>query len=553
MTLSSQLIMTLLLSFSVAIQAAPLDTPPEKQQVQLFYPQHSADFYSATQQLWHSTSASNALENQLALLVLAQLNSRFSHRYEQLQQAQGQDYDRLATDTLLYLLTYQEQVKQHGARWLFAAGMPTDIGPPSAATLQRLSTHLNDNTLLELVLQLRPSSAQYRPLYRKLYDYYSAYPQASPKLHTSQLLKPEQVIPYRSLIAHLRVAGDVSQVQEQRLLAMPSSRYHTELVAIVRSFQARHGLRADGIIGKDTLFWLNMDAGERVRLMALNIQRLRLWQAQQNRLVLVNIPAYEMAYWNAGKRLFESRVIVGTTERKTPLLRANLDSIVFNPSWHVPTVIMREDILPKALRDRRYLLTHNFDVVPTWLSKKVIPVTNIDWSRMTADNFPYKLRQRAGNHNALGRYKFNTPNHNAIFMHDTPTRALFRQQRRAYSSGCIRLERAADFARLLMTESNFSNQEYFRYQQLPNTKHVGLRQRITMQVIYQTAWVDEYDRMQFRNDVYSYDMRQPLSTALQPQLKQFLSPSLESDNHKKLLSAQQVSTKLAPTYKSRSN
>lgn len=499
------IIVVLLGSFPFTAQATTVVFYTQKHLNTLFYPSYIEDLYSDSQPKWQSTDVKKELENQLALLVLADLNDSISKRYDMLQHTSGLEYDVLTTDTLLYLSVYQSLMAEKGKQWLFGGRLDDDIGAPSVFIQQNIKQHFLHNTLHQLVAQLQPKSEQYQGLYKRLYRYYNSYYKPAPKLYSSALLKPEQVIPYQSLIYRLQISGELNVKEALYFLKNKTGLYHRELVDVVKQFQARHGLVVDGIVGKKTLFWLNMSPIERVRIMALNIQRLRLWENKDPRLVIVNIPSYEMSYWLEGKLLFKSKVIVGKPERKTPLLTARLDSIVFNPNWTVPTSIMKKDILPKVFNNQDYLLTHNYEVIPSWRSSEVIPLDDIEWDGMTVDNFPYKLRQKSGNTNALGRYKFNTPNRNAIYLHDTPARSLFKTQRRAYSSGCIRVEKASEFARLLMKESHFSNKEYLNYHKLPKTNTVGLAQIISVYTIYQTAWVDDKNTVQFRNDVYKYD------------------------------------------------
>ena len=129
-----------------------------------------------------------------------------------------------------------------------------------------------------------------------------------------------------------------------------------------------------------------------------------------------------MEYWEFGEKVFESKVIVGRTDRKTPLFAAKLDSIVFNPEWRVPNSIMRKDIIPEALTNKDYLKQNQYEILTNWQDEDVLDPEQIDWSSITADNFPYKLRQKPGKNNALGLYKFNTPNRYTIYLHDISDR-----------------------------------------------------------------------------------------------------------------------------------
>ncbi|RYU50205.1 carboxypeptidase [Aliivibrio finisterrensis] len=474
-------------------------------ETELFYPQQVLHFYQNEQRKWNSPQARKHLENQLALLVLADLNNDLEQRYYRLQNSKELEYDVLATDTLIYLLTYQSQIPEKGKSWFFGGRLKEHLGEPYPQVISSINSAFTGGRLDYLTQTLVPNSDQYEIFYQRLLSYYDPYGEPIEKLTSFKLIRPNQVISYASLVNRLHVAGELTKEESREILLHDNGLYNAELVDVVIRFQKRHGLLPDGIIGPKTKYWLNMSAKERVRIMALNIQRLRLWENKKARFVLVNIPSYEMQYWQEDELLFHSKVIVGKPERKTPLFSTYLDSIVFNPNWKVPTKIMREDILPKAFNDKGFLLSQNFEIVPTWLSDEVIPIEDIDWEQESVETFPYKLRQKSGNSNALGRYKFNTPNRNAIYLHDTPSRSLFKKQSRAYSSGCIRVERASEFAQLLMKESHFSKKEYSYYHQLPETKEAFLSQMISVYTIYQTAWIDEKNQVQFRDDIYKYD------------------------------------------------
>ena len=488
-----------------SVHASEVDAYIEQHESQLFYPSQVLPLYPNSQRKWSSPQSRQNLENQLALLVLADLNNSLEHRYFRLQNTTGLEYDILATDTLIYLLTYQSFIQKKGKSWFFGGRLDDHLGEPSSLLISSISESFNSGRLDYLSQTLQPNSNKYEAFYRRLLTYHDPYSKPVDKLSSSKIIRPNQVIAYPSLVNRLRIAGEVNERESIALLQQDNGLYNSNLVEVVKRFQKRHGLDPDGIIGPKTKYWLNMSAKERVRIMALNIQRLRLWENKRDRYVLVNIPSYEMGYWQEDKLLFHSKVIVGKPARKTPLLSTYLDSIVFNPNWKVPTKIMKEDILPKVFNNQDFLLAQNFEIVPTWLSNEVISVDDIDWEETTIDSFPYKLRQKSGNSNALGRYKFNTPNRNAIYLHDTPSRSLFKKQSRAYSSGCIRVEKASEFAQLLMKESHFSKKEYRNYHQLPETKEAFLSQMISVYTIYQTAWIDEKNQVQFRDDIYEYD------------------------------------------------
>ncbi|PMH46599.1 hypothetical protein BCU68_00700 [Vibrio sp. 10N.286.49.B3] len=277
-----------------------------------------------------------------------------------------------------------------------------------------------------------------------------------------------------------------------------------DLLVVVKKFQTMHGLNPDGVIGPKTMKWINIDVDDRIKLLALNAERMRLWPKDRESIIMVNVPAFNMKYWYQGKTVFESRVIVGKTERKTPLMITKLDSVILNPSWNVPRKIMVEDILPKAKRNLSYLSKNKIEIIPKWGSKRTINPANINWNTLNPKNFPYKMRQRSGSNNALGLYKFNTPNAQAIYLHDTPSKGLFNRDSRAYSSGCIRVEGARQFAMSLVDTQGAYKKSRLENSTRSSNARVPLHQKVPVHIIYQTVWFDN-GNINYRDDIYEYD------------------------------------------------
>jgi len=459
---------------------------------------------------WQEESLRNELEKQLVLFVLADVSDNLFACYQALRKAANQRdwqrYERLASDSLLFYMSYTEQIYIKGSSWLFGSGIKNNIGPPSARSIDAFFNVASNQARLKYLQTLLPASPQHNRLYKNLFNFYLHAQKnlATPKF-TAFAKNDEKLQQKSQLLARLQISGDLSPRMKKYFESEDQELYSEKLQAVIKLFQNRHGLQADGTIGKNTRYWLNISPQERLRLMALNALRLKLWTINKPRVVLVNIPDYTMEYWESGEKVFESKVIVGRFKRKTPLFASKLDSIVFNPTWTVPISIMRADILPNALANNNYFKKHRYEIIPDWLSTEVINPKQIEWETITVDNFPYKLRQKSGQANALGLYKFNTPNKNSIYLHDTPAKYLFNKQYRAYSSGCIRIQKAKQFAQLLMDKSGFSPQEYRRYHEQPETTVVGLKKKITFFTMYQTVWVDEFGFTQFRKDIYNYD------------------------------------------------
>lgn len=459
---------------------------------------------------WREESLRNEFEKQLVLFALADVSDDLFACFQALQEAAKQQdwllYERIASDSLLFYMSYTEQLAIKGISWLFGNGIKNNIGRPSEKSIDGFFKATTVQARLKYLQTLLPASPQHNRLYQNLFNFYRHTQKnlAMPKF--SAFAKKGEKLQQKSLLlARLQISGDLSPTMKKHFESEDSELYSEKLQTVIKLFQSRHGLKADGIIGKNTRYWLNISPHERLRLMALNALRLKLWTINKPRVVLVNIPDYTMEYWEEGEKVFESKAIVGRSKRKTPIFTSKLDSIVFNPTWTVPTSIMRKDILPNALADNDYFRKHRYEIIPDWLSTEVINPEQIEWDAITVDNFPYKLRQKSGQANALGRYKFNTPNKNSIYLHDTPAKYLFNKQYRAYSSGCIRIQKAQQFAKLLMNKSGFSPKDYRKHHEQPETTVVGLKKKITFFTIYQTVWVDEFGFTQFRKDIYNYD------------------------------------------------
>lgn len=276
----------------------------------------------------------------------------------------------------------------------------------------------------------------------------------------------------------------------------------------VRAFQQRHGLEVDGIVGSATRAALQVSVEERVRQLALHVER---WHSLPEHLgpryLLVNIPSFTLQVMENEQPVLSMRVVVGTPSRPTPLFRSTLTAVVLNPAWEVPDRITREEIVPRLRQEPSYLTTHHFTLLQGWGAEAhAISPHTIDWSQISSTHFPYRLRQEPGPTNALGRIKFIVPNPFHVFLHDTPSRTLFRRPVRAYSHGCIRLEKPEALAAYLLRDDPAWTRAHLDTALAQGRQHtIALAAPIPVYVIYHTAWVDTEGTVHFRPDIYAYD------------------------------------------------
>lgn len=460
--------------------------------------------------LWQDTFTASDFEQQLRMVVLSNISSDFNRRYSLLQHyKQANDwrqYDLLATDTLFAYMSYVEGIPSYGRGWLFGAGVDPQLPMPSGATLSRLYNAIDTEQLRFYVNSLKPDDENYTRLLLAIDVLEPLANESWPGFYQPGIIRlGTRLKNPDSLISTLEKLGDLRDFEADQLRAAGVRTYNVDLANAVKSFQSRHGLKVDGTIGPQTRQWLAISPKSRIRVLALNAQRTRLWPSDTSSLLVVNIPNYALSLWLNDRHVLDSKVIVGRPSRRTPLMTTNVSSVVFNPYWNVPMSIMRKDILPKARRDRGYLHRNGFAVIRSWQSSEQIPIHTIDWRIVNAKSFPYRLRQKPGNKNALGRFKFNMPNDHAVYLHDTPSKSLFAKESRAFSSGCVRVEQAGSLAMILLNHSGVTEERVNQLKARTKTKTVGLSNKVKIQVIYQTAWVDNDGLVNYRNDVYDYD------------------------------------------------
>ncbi|MGZ9114683.1 MAG: L,D-transpeptidase family protein [Brevundimonas sp.] len=283
-----------------------------------------------------------------------------------------------------------------------------------------------------------------------------------------------------ALIQRLVAEGDLPAADGERL-TQQGIVYGPELQTAVRGFQVRHGLSADGRIGTGSQRSLSASAEDRARQIALNLERRR-WLKREvaPERIEVNTAAAIMVYWKDGRPVHSNRVVCGSPENQTPSLEKPFASVVANPPWYVPASIARNEILPKG---------------PGYLASQNMYIQN------------GTVIQRAGPTAALGYVKFELRDSYAIFLHDTPSKAAFNLSMRQRSHGCVRVQGAVDFARLLLSPDPALLEQFDTAQDTRETKRIATGREISVRLLYWTAFVDGQGRVAFREDVYERDAK----------------------------------------------
>lgn len=526
-----------------------------------FYLSSLAPLYAAhnMQPMWQDRQAVQQFQQQLAEVAISGVQPQFTQWVKLLTNPAitGMARDVVLSDAMMGYLQFVSTVPAKGETWLYS-NVPYKLEVPTLSVINQWQRAVQQGGSAVFVNSLAPQHPQYVLMHQALKTLL-ADNHPWPQLADKQTLKPGQLsddvpslreilqrtgmmtpgadtpkptedtvlstpVPAGFVDEEIAVSPSATpvpqdpntqpalpesagQVQAEAVPADPAKIYGADLVEAVKRFQRWQGLEPDGAIGPRTREWLNVSPQLRASLLALNIQRLRLLPDDMHNGIMVNIPNYSLIYYLNGNKILASRVIVGRPDRKTPLMRSALNNVVLNPPWNVPTTLVRKDIVPKVKQDPAYLYKHNYTLLSGWSNDaEVIDPSMIDWSMVSAASFPYRIRQAPGATNSLGRYKFNMPSSDAIYLHDTPNHNLFQKDIRALSSGCVRVNKASDLANLLLQDAGWNDTRISSTLKEGETRYVPVRHRIPVNLYYLTAWVAEDGKAQYRTDIYNYDM-----------------------------------------------
>jgi len=301
----------------------------------------------------------------------------------------------------------------------------------------------------------------------------------------------------RSLRRRLAATGDIDP--DLRI----SDKFDDEVEAAVRLFQARHGLRTTGVVDQETLITLNVSAQEKLDQLRLNQTRVQgSVAALAERYIVVNIPAASIEAVENGTVQRRHTAIVGRIERPTPILQSKVHEINFNPYWHVPKSIIRRDIIKYMNDDPEYLAKFRIKIYGNGGDE--LDPASIDWKSDEA--VQYLFRQEPGAENSMGHVKINFHNPHSVYLHDTPQKSLFGQNRRFHSSGCVRVEEVDQLVSWLLAGNEDWNQLAVDATFASGERlDVRLKKPVPIITTYITAWANRQGVVSFREDIYQFD------------------------------------------------
>lgn len=312
-----------------------------------------------------------------------------------------------------------------------------------------------------------------------------------------------------ALRRHLLETGDLARAE---IPVADAALFDTELSLALQAFQQRLGLESDGVLGPSTLAQLEVPIERRIEQLRLNLERRRWLPADLGaRHIFVNIADFQAKLVEGERTIHVARVIVGKSFTSTPTFSRAMTHIVVDPYWHVPPSIAVREILPELRKNPGYLAAQGMDVLDA--AGRIVAPESIDWRSVPTGPFPYRFRQRPGPRNALGELKFMFPNEFNVYLHDTPSRTLFRRTVRAFSHGCIRVEDPRTLATLLLAPQGWTRARLdAQIRGGPAETTIMLEPPVPVHITYLTAWVNRDGTIQFRDDIYGRDAK--LATAL---------------------------------------
>lgn len=266
-----------------------------------------------------------------------------------------------------------------------------------------------------------------------------------------------------------------------------STIYDESLKVGVLKFKKSTGYMENDVLLPKHIAEMNISVSDRIRTIIVNMERCR-WMpvdlSKSKELIVINIPSFKLRYFKNGKTVLVSNVVVGKVMNKTAVFSGMMQYIVFSPYWNVPKSILQKEILPALQKNKKYLAQHH-----------------MEW-------YKGDVRQKPGFDNSLGLIKFLFPNSNNIYLHDTPSKNLFNEENRAFSHGCIRVEKPKELAQLILQDDpNWTSEKIDEAMNKGKESWYTLSKKIPVYIGYFTAWVDESGTVNFYKDIYDRDNR----------------------------------------------
>jgi len=330
-----------------------------------------------------------------------------------------------------------------------------------------------------------------------------------PKYRRIKPYKKSRVIPI--IRKHLLLTQDLRDCNDS--IDTESLVYDKCLQKAIRRYKIRHGLRGTTKIDRETWRLLSEPVDTLITEIRLNLDRIKwLYRKEERVRIELNIPAFRLYFYDGKELVNTMRVITGKPNHPTPSFHDKMEYLIVNPYWKIPESIVKQEMLRHLIKDPYYYERRGKYLYSSWdeNSPRVNP-GSINWAkyRKKGKHIPYYFMQVPGTSNALGKIKFLFPNKYSVYIHDTPTKKLFFENKRAFSHGCMRIQKPREMLKTLaLYNDNIDVEELMELLKTRRKKTVVLHHKIPVDITYLTAFVDDYGNLHFRDDIYGYDKYQ---------------------------------------------
>lgn len=488
------------LSFGLVLAGYSSGVSAQTASLPLNAPTATAQFYAGLEikDVWASEANFSGLVLALEGLKAHGLNPDDYH-LEELKQlsAPSERRDRLATDAWLSAAAHMLYGKLNPISvepdWT-AARREADLKSALQAALKKQSIR----TSLDQFAPKQPSYAALKAEYATLIN---------------QAGQPQTTIPsgetLKTGMSGARAALLKTRLVELGYLVGPFTDTVLDASAIdaVKAFQANTDLNADGAVGPATLAALNRGLEGKLNQLRVNMERWR-WLPDDlgKRHLRANIAGFNVTAWNEGVIESSHLTIVGRTYRKTPVFSDEIEYLDFNPWWETPNSLATRDKLPTFRKDPSAVERLGFQIRDR--QGQIVPSSSIDWNAVGPGNFPYRIRQKPGELNALGQVKIMFPNVHNVYLHDTPTKGLFAQQQRAFSSGCLRTENPLALSAWILKDTpDWSRERIDTVVASGQETRARLAKTVPVHILYFTTVSQGEYGIRYLDDIYDRDGR----------------------------------------------
>jgi len=401
--------------------------------------------------------------------------------------------------------SFRRSINRLKKKYDYSVGWETTPPPYSAKSI--LKNAILEGSFNNIFSKVEPKRFKYRTMKKYLIKFLDIRDNGGWKSAGNKLLKPGMTSSYvPNIRKHLKMVGDLGNCSTD----MNSKVYDKCMAKAVKRYKLRHGLKASSVIDRATRAELNKPVSYYIKKIRLNMDRIKWIKRDEARVrIEINIPAFRLYVYDGKDLVTTMRVVTGKPDHPTPVFSDIMTTVVVNPYWRIPESILRKEMLKNLIKKPHYYDKQGKYLYKGWgENAKRIDPASVDWKQYLNNKkpIPYHFMQEPGKRNALGRIKFLFPNKYAVYIHDTPSKKLFFKQTRAFSHGCMRIQKPRELLKALsLYNSNVHVNSLMKKLGTNDNTHIGLNRKIPIDIVYLTSFVDDYGNLHFRKDIYGYD------------------------------------------------